>query len=323
MREVWRYKWALVKENKRYVILLFCVFFLSFVLAAGLFLSLPAKPLSLNEEQIASSVSSCNASLEDLAQKKAAGNITDEVCRRLSAQYSFYLSKGKYPGQFLSLSTPVLGKEFASTALFLQKTILVPLSFLWGCLVGSFLFATDFSSGRIKNLFCLNRTREKQFNAFFGLGLLLSSAPALLLQLALFFSSSPLWGEEITHWWNCDFYSQTAFSYSLSFFLSVPLLALFGMLFSAYLGSSARSVFASIFFPVALYVASFFFAAILSSDAPKGFSEIIPCYVPLGGFAWSAEAGQTFGYWIHAGAMLAADGLLFFAWRRHYVRADL
>lgn len=323
MKEAWRYKWALVKENKRYVILLFSVFLLTLILTSSLFLSSPSKSLFLNEEEIASAVSFCNASLEELAQKKANGSITEEVYRRLSSQYFFYLSKGKYPGQFLSLSVPVLGKEFASLALFLQKTLLIPFSFLWGCLVGSFLFATDFSSGRIKNLFCLNRTREKQFGAFFGLALLLSFAPPFLLQLILFFSSSPLWGEEIAHWWNCSFFSQTALGYSLSFFLSVPLLSLFGMLISAYLGSSSKSVFASIFFPVVFYVLSFFFAAILSSEAPNGFAEINPCYVPLGGFAWSAEVGQTLGYWIHSGAMLAADGVLLFAWRRHYVRADL
>lgn len=323
MKAALSFKWALVKENKKYLFLSFGTLLVFLIAVSAAFLSSRGQSLNPDEGSISMGLSAYESELGSLGLKLSKGQITQEVYLRLSSRLNFFLNSGKIESQFVNPGNLIAGCEFPSLCLFLQGRILPSLGFLFGCFSGTFVFASDFSSGRIKNVFCLSSTRTKQFKEFLLVALLFALFAPLFLCLLLFFLASPLWGEEIAHWFNQSCYSQKVFSYSLSQFANVALLSLLGLFFSSILGSKTKNAFLGFSLPSLLYLISFAFAFGLSSEAPNGFQEIWPSFVPLGGFAWCSGNGQTPVYWIHLSISALTNIASFFAWRSFYVRADL
>lgn len=323
MKAALSFKWALVKENKKYLFLSLTLLLIFLIVASTFFLSSRGQSLNPDEGSVSMAMSAYESELASLRLKLSKGQITEEVYLRLSSRLNFFLNSGKIESQFVNPGNLIAGHELSSLCLFLQGKILPSLGFLFGCFSGTFVFASDFSSGRIKNVFCLSSARTKQFKDFLFVALLFALFVPLSLCLLLFFLASPLWDEEILHWFNLSFYSQKVFSYSLSQLANVTLLSLLGLSLSSLLGSKAKNTFLGFSLPSLLYLVSFAFSFILSSEAPNGFQEIWPSLVPLGGFAWCSGNGQTPAYWIHLSVSVLTNIALVFSWRAIYIRSDL
>lgn len=323
MRAVFSFKRALLKNNKRYFFAFLFASVLLFLLA-GVFFSLQGgRDLNPPADEVQLALNSYSDKLTEAEARFQNGEIRADVYWRITAPWRFYLNEGACEAQFLSLNLGVANEGFASTCFFLMRSILPGYSLIFGVICGAFFFSCDFSSGRIKNVFCLFASRDHQFFLFLKASLIVCLWVPLLLWLVLFLCSSPIYSLRITHWWNSSFYSQSVLSCCLAISIPVVLLALFGFFLSSSLGVAWRNLLSSALLPCFAFVALMALSFYVNSESPNGFKEIYPSFIPLGGYLFGCVYGQSLFFWIHSGLFLIADILLLPIFRRLYDTADL
>ncbi len=323
MKAVFSFKRALLRNNKRYFFAFIFASILLFLLAGVAFSLRGGRNLNPSPEEIQLALNSYSNKLAETEARFQNGEIRADVYWRITAPWRFYLNEGSFEGQFLDLNQGVAGEEFASVCFFLIRFVLPGYSLIFGAICGAFFFSTDFSSGRIKNVFCLSASRDHQLFLFLKASLVVCLGAPVLLWLVLFLCSSPIYSLRLTHWWNSSFYSQSVLSCCLATFIPVVLLSWFGFFLSSSLGVAWRNLLSSALLPCFAFTALMALSFYINSESPNGFKEIYPSFIPLGGYLFSCAYGQTLSFWIHSGLFLIVDISLFPIFRRLYDTTDL
>ncbi len=319
MSGVAKYKLALLKENKRYLItvLLLFVLILFFVCFALTF-----RTTSSLDGDLQSSLNEYSKYIDSQKDALERGVIDQRTFNIETASYQYLLSNNKAKWMYFDNSMPIEGHE-VSCAFYFMATLLFPLfSCFFGVATGGFAFSFDFSSKRIKNILSSNKDRKKLFNDTLLLSFLFDLGFSILPFLLMFFFTIPIHGYHILRQINELVFEHSVLEVVLIMFLVCLVCSFLFTMLTSFIGILLKENLMSLFVPTAIVVILFLTSMALTND--KNYDKEIICnYFPFSSLTTLPFYGSSYLLWIALSIHLVFVLLLLFINRRLYEKADI
>lgn len=319
MSGVAKYKLALLRENKRYLItvLLLFVLILFFVCFALTF-----RTTSLLNGDLQSSLNEYSKYIDSQKDALERGVIDQRTFNIETASYQYLLSNNKAKWMYFDNSMPIEG-HVVSCAFYFMATLLFPLfSCFFGVAIGGFAFSFDFSSKRIKNILSSNKDRKKLFNDTLLLSFLFDLGFSILLFLLMFFFTIPMHGYHILRQINELVFEHSVLEVVLIMFLVCLVCSFLFTMLTSFIGILLKENLMSLFVPAAMVVILFLTSMALTNDKNTA-KEIICSYFPFSSLTTLPFYGSSYLLWIALSIHLVFALLLLFINRRLYEKADI
>lgn len=319
MSGVAKYKLALLKENKRYLITVSILFVLILVFVC---FALTFRTTSSLDGDLQSSLNEYSKYIDSQKDTLEIGAIDQRTFNLETALYQYLLSNNKARWMYFYNSTPIESQE-VSCAFYFMATSLFPLfSCFFGVATGGFAFSFDFSSKRIKNILSSNKDRKKLFNDTLLLSFLFDLGFSILLFLLLLFFTIPIHGYHILRQINELVFEHSVLEVVLIMFLVCLVCSFLFTMLTSFIGILLKENLMSIFVPATMVVILFLTSMALINDKQYD-KEIICSYFPFSSLTTLPFYGSSYLLWISLSIHLIFALLLLFINRRLYEKADI
>ena len=319
MSGVAKYKLALLKENKRYLITVSILFVLILFFVC---FALTFRTTSSLDGDLQSSLNEYSKYIDSQKDALESGAIDQRTFNLETALYQYLLSNNKAKWMYFDNSMPIEGHE-VSCAFYFMATSLFPLfSCFFGAAIGGFAFSFDFSSKRIKNILSSNKDRKKLFNDTLLLSFLFDLGFSILLFLLLFFFTIPIHGYHILRQINELVFEHSVLEVVLIMFLVFLVCSFLFTMLTSFIGILLKDNLMPLFVPIAVVVILFLTSMALTNDK-KYDKEIICSYFPFSSLTTLPFYGSSYLLWISSSIHLVFALLLLFINRRLYEKADI
>lgn len=317
MRDILRYKFAVIGQNKAYAIVLASLFLGLFVFFMVIF-ALP-KGASVDYD-LNQWLTRYQTALDVLRENYQDGAISRNRFESEKAVYEFFLSTKTAEWMYLKLGSNIADREFACGCYTFAMRFFLVYCCAFGIIGGNFAFAGDFSSGRIKNIWSVKRRGKSLFTRFYFIFFPLFLVPVILLFLFLSMGAVPVWGERT--------YAQIG-SLVYSSFIGENLLALlfFGVaeffLFfslSSLVGMASKNMMVGVLTPlliVAICLAEGYFFGSSSFPGEAGWQLSV---IPFASLIYLPQFGVSPWIFFWIGVYLLLGAIFYVLGRRVYAK---